>query len=1009
MQRHGFILEMEAQLPELDSKAKIWRHEKSGAQLLSICNQDENKVFGVSFRTPPADSTGLPHILEHSVLCGSKKYPTKEPFVELLKGSLQTFLNAFTYPDKTCYPVASANLKDFYNLIDVYLDAVFHPLIPEEVLLQEGWRLEADKADAPLTYKGVVYNEMKGVFSSPEAVLSRQSLHALFPDTVYGLESGGEPEEILKLTYNDFIAFHKRYYHPANGRFYFWGDDPEDRRLELLDAVLQDFAPAKVQSAVTRQQPFKAPRSVSLPFAAGEDDKAMFTLNWVLPEPSDRKAQTRNTLALRMLEHALLGLPASPLRRALIESGLGEDLAGDGLEAELLQPVFSIGLKGIEAEDAPEVEKLVLDTLEELARPENLAPYLEAAINSVEFALRENNTGRFPVGLAVMLQALVTWLHDQNPQSPLDALLYEENLAIIKAGGAGYFSRLLKESFLENRHRVSVLLLPDKKLAAQREEAEKAALAAIEQKLSPAEKDALLQTSARLKAMQEAPDSPEALATIPRLSLADLPRENRVISQQHFSLPELGAQPGPEARPVPQSAGQDAPAAPCTGPGTDCGIFFHPQPTHGITYLNVTLDINAVPDRLLPLLPLLGRSMLEMGTTKRDFVDLNMRIAEKTGGMDSDLMFMNRQSSPELPVTRFCLGGKATNSNLAELFSLAQEVLVETKLDDPERFSLMLLEEKARLEHSLVPSGHAVISARLKAGLAPATGPQSQIWPAMLEEQCNGISYLQFIRALNEKARNNWPAVLADLEELRTLLLNRNTLSISLTAEQEKEAELLQRCAGLFAGLPAPAHKTANRSGLNLPQREALITPAQVNYVGKGVNLFEHGYNYHGSAMVIMKYLRTGRLWEQIRVVGGAYGAFCSLERASGALLLASYRDPNIAKTLQAYDEAAKWLAKEAPTQEALEAAIVGAIGDLDAHLLPEAKGHNAFVRALARDNAELRAKLREEVLSANKKHFKEFGEVMAAALPHAKIAALGGNALEQLALKEGWEINRVL
>ncbi len=984
MQQHGFTLKLEAELEELRSTARVWLHDKSGANLLSITNQDENKVFGVSFRTPPTDSSGLPHILEHSVLCGSAKYPVKEPFVELLKGSLQTFLNAFTYPDKTCYPVASANLKDFYNLIDVYLDAVFYPRISEDILQQEGWHIETEGPDAPLSYKGVVYNEMKGVFSSPEAVLARQSLHALFPDSVYGVESGGEPEEIVKLTYQDFVAFHKRYYHPANGRFFFWGDDPEEQRLILLNDVLQNFGVQEVNSSVTPQKPFDKPRGVTLPFAAGEEDAGLFTLNWVLPEPAEAgtEARVRHTLGLRMLEHALLGLPASPLRRALIESGLGEDLAGDGLEAELLQLVFSIGLKGIQPENAPKAEKLVLDTLRGLAEPGALSPFLEAAVNSVEFSLRENNTGRFPVGLAVMLQALAVWLHDDDPQSPLTALRYEKPLSYIKAGGESYFRGLLQSCFLDNPHRVAVLLTPDSTLAAKREAKEKETLEGINKKLGPAEKESLVQNTSRLKALQEAPDSPEDLALIPRLSVSDLPPSNRLIAEERLSSGLFGQKNG------------------------DAGVYFHPQPTCGIDYVNLTFDISAVPDRLLPLLPVLGRSMLELGTSKRDFVELNMRIAGKTGGLDADLALMNRQSGTEEPVTRFCLSGKATAANAAELFELAAEVLSDTRLDDPERVSLMLLEEKARLEYGLVPSGHSVVSSRLKAQLAR---PHNAVWPALIDERCNGISYLNFIRALNERASADWPSVLADLQELRRLILNRETLAVNLTSENGRQGALLELVNKLASGLPSFAPAKAERAVADLPRREALITSAQVNYMGKGVNLFDFGYRYHGSAMVCMKYLRTGRLWEQVRVVGGAYGAFCSLERSSGALIMASYRDPNTTRTLKAFDEAANWLAKETPSKEALEAAIVGAIGDLDAYLLPEAKGYSAFARSLSRDNDELRRQLRDEVLGTNAGHLKKLGEVMSEAMPKAAVAGLGGSALEEMAGKEGWEINRVL
>ncbi|MDL2207697.1 insulinase family protein, partial [Desulfovibrio sp. OttesenSCG-928-M16] len=463
MEQYGFTLERDEEISELTSTARLWRHAQSGAELLSFSNSDENKVFGVSFRTPPADSTGVAHILEHSVLCGSEKYPVKEPFVELLKGSLQTFLNAFTYPDKTCYPVASANLNDFRNLVDVYLDAVFFPRITEDIFHQEGWHLAPEGDD--FIFKGVVYNEMKGAFSSPESVLSRHCLHALFPDTVYALESGGDPKDIPSLSFKAFRAFHSKYYHPSNARFFFWGDDPEEERLARLASLLERFSVLQPDSAVDLQTPLGTPRRLSVPYAASKDDAHMVVVNWLGPDVMDIEA----VLAFQMLEHILLGMPASPLRRALIESGLGEDLAGQGLETELRQLCFDAGLKGVAQENVEAVEQLVLDSLRTLVEQGIAVQMAEAAVNSVEFALRENNSGRFPVGLSVMLRSLTTWLHNGDPLAPLR---FEAPLAAIKAALARnerYFETLITRWLIDNPHRVTVVLAPDPGLGQKQE------------------------------------------------------------------------------------------------------------------------------------------------------------------------------------------------------------------------------------------------------------------------------------------------------------------------------------------------------------------------------------------------------------------------------------------------------------------------------------------------------------------------------------------------------------
>ena len=404
--KNEFELIFEKEVSELKGLVRFYRHIRTGAELLSIINEEDNKVFGICFRTPPPDSSGVAHILEHSVLCGSRKYPVKEPFIELVKGSLKTFLNAFTYPDKTCYPVASQNVQDFYNLVDVYLDAVFYPRLTPFVLQQEGWHYELDDPEGPLTIKGVVYNEMKGVYSSPDSMLSEMSQQSLFPDTTYGLDSGGDPRVIPSLSFEQFKSFHERFYHPSNARIYFYGNDDPDRRLEIIQEYLKDFNRTEPESSVPLQMSKTEPARIvarlqwvrrRLP---AERPKSMVTVNWLLPETTDPGLN----LAFQILEYVLLGMPGSPLKKALIESGLGEDIAGGGLETELRQLYFSTGLKGIRAEDADKVEKLIFETLSALAR-EGIDPAtIEAGVNTIEFRLRENNYGNFPQGLAVMLR-----------------------------------------------------------------------------------------------------------------------------------------------------------------------------------------------------------------------------------------------------------------------------------------------------------------------------------------------------------------------------------------------------------------------------------------------------------------------------------------------------------------------------------------------------------------------------------------------------------------------------
>ena len=965
MNTRGFSLVREERLSEVSGTVKLWRHDATGAELLSIVNNDENKCFGATFRTPPKDSTGVAHILEHSVLCGSEKYPVKEPFVELLKGSLQTFLNAFTFPDKTCYPVASANLQDFYNLVDVYLDAVFFPRIDKNCFQQEGWHIEADSPAGPLRYKGVVFNEMKGVYSSPDSVLAEHSQQSLFPDMTYGLDSGGNPEVIPQLTYKAFKSFHESHYHPSNTRFFFWGDDPEEQRFALLEPYLSRFTARETDSAVPLQPRLDVPRQLEFPYASGEDgDKGHVTLNWLTCETAD----TGELLVLEMLEHILLGLPGSPLRKALIESGLGEDLTGGGLETDLRQTFFSVGLRSITPGTAEDVEMLIMETLAELAENGIPAAAVEAAVNSVEFDLRENNSGRFPRGLAAMIRSLATWLYDGDPIAPL---AWEKPLAALKArlaSGEKVFEGAIKRWFLGNEHRSTVILTPDSGLAAEREAAEAAKLQRIYDALSDEDHKEIVACTEALRASQQAPDSPEALAAIPSLTLADLPRENVILPKEE-------------------------------GKAGDLAILAHDIDTSGILYAEILFPLDAVPTELLPLVPLMGRSLTEMGTSKRDFVELGTLLASKTGGMDAAPLVATMRGT-RMPVAKLCLGGKATADKADDLFSLMAEVLTDTNFDNPQRFTQMVLEERARLEQSLIPAGHGTVIARLRAAYSLA---------GQISEAIGGITYLEAIRALSERVVSDWDSVRADLEILRGLILNRQDAILNLTADAGTLAAVQPYAAALGRALPTAFSVPLEREPLRAAANEALIVPAQVNYVGKGCNIYDLGYTWHGSAHVITRHLRMGWLWDQVRVQGGAYGAFCALDRMSGSLALVSYRDPNVEKTLATYDATADYLRKLDLSDRDLTLAIVGAIGDLDTYLLPDARGAASLSRHLTDDRDDLRQQMREEILGTTRRHFTEFADVMAEAAKAGTVCVLGGSAAENAATEHGWTKKKVL
>jgi Zn-dependent M16 (insulinase) family peptidase len=966
---HGFEKIREQDISELKTRAELFRHVKTGTELLSLINDDENKVFGITFRTPPTDSTGVAHILEHSVLCGSRKYRIKEPFVELLKSSVQTFLNAMTYPDKTCYPVASQNVQDFYNLIDVYLDAVFYPRLTPFILQQEGWHFELQKPAEALTYKGVVFSEMKGVYSSPDSLLAEYSQESLFPDNTYGFDSGGRPEDIPNLTFERFKAFHERYYHPSNARVYFYGNDDPEKRLKLINDYLKDFDRLEVYSGVELQQPFDRPRRLTQPFAAGGGDgsKGMVTLNWLLNETAD----VEQNLAFHILAYILLGMPGSPLRKALIDSQLGEDLAGEGLGSELRQMYFSTGLKGIALEDMDKVENLILNTLTRLVEEGIDSHTTEAALNTIEFTLRENNTGAFPRGLALMLRALTTWLHEEDP---LALVAFEAPLDAVKSQVAthrSFFEEMIDRMFLKNPHRTTLFLKPDTGLAEKKEAAEREKLTKAREAMDSVGLQEVISNTKALKRIQEIPDTPESLATIPMLKLEDMDRKNKTIP-----LTSLEQEKTP--------------------------VLYHDLFTNGIAYLDLGFNFHTLPQKYLPYVRLFGRGLLEMGTEKEDYVTLAQRISRKTGGI-LPAFFTSAVKEDEKAAAWLFLRGKAMQSQTVELMNVIVDVLRGVRLDNQERFRQMVLEAKARQEEKLVPAGHQLVNLRLRSHFHEAD------WAA---EQMNGVSYLFFLRKLAKAVDEDWPGVLADLEEMRNTLLNRNDMIVNVTLDEEGWSEFQPLVNEFLGNLPATDSRDGEWSPETAFDFEGMTIPAQVNYVGKGANIYQSGYRFHGSAHVICRYLRTAWLWERIRVQGGAYGVFCSFDRLSGVLSFLSYRDPNLLKTLEVFDETARYLREIKLHEDELRKSIIGTIGDLDRYRLPDAKGYTSMVRHLSGETDEARQKLREEVLSTKASHFTAFAEALETVKEEGLVKVLGSESAIEGAQAErpGWlEVLRVL
>ncbi|WP_147819668.1 insulinase family protein [Salidesulfovibrio onnuriiensis] len=968
---HGFEKIRELEIPELNSKAEVYRHVKTGGRVLSIINDDENKVFGISFRTPPSDSTGIAHILEHSVLCGSRKYPVKEPFVELLKGSLQTFLNALTFPDKTCYPVASANRQDFYNLVDVYLDAVFFPNLDRNRLKQEGWHYELAEPEGEMTYKGVVYNEMKGAYSSPDSLLYEHSQQSLFPDNTYGLDSGGDPEVIPDLTWEQFSEFHRTHYHPSNAYAYFYGDDDPEKRLEILAEYFDQFEKIDVSGfRVPLQERFTDAVAVRKPYPASlRLAKGMFTVNWGLAETSDANLN----LALHILEHILIGLPSSPLRKALMDSGLGEDLAGVGLEADIRQMFFSVGLKGIHPANAHKVESIVFHTIKDLVEKGLDPKDVEAAINSVEFSLRENNTGSYPRGLTLMFQSLSSWLYDREDgedSDPLVLLPFEEPLGNIKhwvENGDRIFEELLARLFLHNTHRSTVLLEPDQKMAARIADKERARLKAAKAEMSGEDIVRVIEEAGKLHRLQEEPDSPEALATIPRLAVSDLDRENQNVPTEMKHVA-----------------------------GVSC--YHHDLFTNGIAYLDFGFDLSGVPGELLPYISLFGRMLTEMGTQDRDYVDLSQWIARTTGGIHAQV-FVSPIRGTDRAAARLFVRAKCTMEKAQETAEILTELLTRTKLDNLERFRQILFEAKSRAEQRLVPAGHQVVAARLKARAHRAHA---------MEEAISGVTSLHFLRELAERVETDFRGVARELERVRELLLSRKGLVLNATLPQGDFVVLESVLKGIVDALPENGADPVVFCPDPLPQREGLAIPSQVNYVGKGCNVYEHGFEFVGAVHAASKFLRTSYLWEKVRVQGGAYGGFCLFDRTSGSFNFVSYRDPNVEKTIQAYDGVADFLENLEVPQDELEKSIIGAIGELDTYMLPDAKGFAATARELVGETDAFRQEVRDQILSTTREDFKKLAQAARIVAENGAITVLGDSDAMQ-ASKLDLEIKEIL
>lgn len=947
---HGFKVLQAQYVEEVHAEAYLMEHVQSGAQLFYLANDDDNKVFSISFRTPPADDTGVAHILEHSSLCGSRKYHLKEPFVDLVKGSLNTFLNAMTYPDKTVYPVASRNAKDFHNLMDVYLDAVFYPLLYENkyTLRQEGWHYNIESLDGELSYNGVVYNEMKGVYSSPDAYLENEALKVLFPDNCYRFESGGYPDAIPQLTQEKFEQFHKTYYSPENSYIYLYGDMDIDATLAYLnDDYLSHFTKTgTVDSAIREQASLERTAEVesTYPVDAGEDCTAKTYHELSIVTGNAKDLQT--TMALHILEGVLLESEAAPLRRALLDAGVGQNISGSFTNS-LLQPVFAIRVSGSEKNLRDKFISTIYKTLQDLTINGIDKKLLEASLNSTEFKMREADFGAYPKGLIIGLGVMDSWIYGANP---IDCVSYNKYLANLRAGLKGrYFENLIENYLLDNTHKVIVTLLPE----PGKEEAEQAVAAKKMQELKASmtheELQRYIDECAELHRLQATPDSEEARASIPILKRSDIRQEAEVIAK--------------EAEKIGEST-----------------LLYIPANANKIAYINYYSDITDIPAKQLPLCYLLTDILGKFNTERYSYEDLATNSIMYTGGITFNVRAISAAEDADSYHIYFSTKAKCLQDKLPQTLDILQAIALESKLDDLNRFQELVAEVKTDWDNNFFNRGQTVAITRLYSYCAAA--------PRVNEQ--DEFSYYQFLKKLVDNFAEQAPQVLEALQKLLARFYQKSKFMLAYSCDAEDKASVREQALAFVDKLPEAKVTDVP----DVPQvasiNEGITTAGKVQYVAAGGSFAKFGHKYVGAMAVLETILRYEYLWTKIRIQGGAYGATARFE-LNGLGVFASYRDPQLEKSLQAYKELASWLKTVGFPERELNKYVIGTISGMDVPLTNTMRLDKGAVQYLKQVPDSLRQRIRNEVLQVTNEDLQKLGQVVEDMLSDGLICVVGG------------------
>lgn len=960
----AYELVQEEMLADSASHGLVLRHKKSGARICVLSNEDDNKVFCIGFRTPPKDSTGVAHIIEHTVLCGSDKFPLKDPFVELIKGSLNTFLNAFTAPDKTMYPVASCNEQDFKNLMDVYMDAVFHPNIYHyrEIFMQEGWHYELDSKEGELKLNGVVYNEMKGAFSSPEQQLWREIMHSLYPDNAYGVESGGDPVHIPELTYEDYLDFHRTYYHPANSFIYLYGNMDVKERLEWLDqAYLGAYDRITVDSDIPMQQVFNGclEKRTSYPVTKDADTKGKSYLSYNVMVGDCN--QVKLCTAMKLLEVVLLSAAGAPLKQALVQAGLAEDVIST-FSDDMKQPFFSIVAKNSDPEKKEEFLNIIRTTLEKIVNEGVPERSLRAAINNAEFRYREADYGNMPKGLIIGMMVLSGWMF--NEEGAFAYLHGNEVLAELKSEiGTGYYEELIRKYLLNPEHATLFLMEPECGLTEKREEELKQKLADYKASLTDSEIEEILAAQERLRKYQDTPNTKENIEKLPLLKRSDLRKEALPL------ISELKTAAG-----LPLVAQE---------------VF-----TNGIAYLKLYFDVHEVPAELVGYLGILSAAMGYMDTDHYSFLELDNEVNIETGGISTMLDTFLRKGSDTYYRPEFGFQAKVLYDKLDKAAELMEEMIFRTHLSDTARLKEILLELKSKLAMRLNMAGHQAAAIRAQS---------YQFEKAVYDDKTNGIDYYRLIDHLVGHFEEEKDHLAAILTKLCGIVFRKENLIISITAEREGIEKTEAAVVSLINALPgSPAARedvTYRPAEFGFPtekKQEAFTFPGQVQYVAKSGNYYKTGEPYSGAMNVMNNMLSMDYLWDKVRVHGGAYGCMCSYSNLNGTYTLVSYRDPNLAETLEVYDEAWKFLEKFDAQEREMTKLIIGTLSNIDMPLTPQASGARSFNLFMNGSKYEQLQKERDEMLSATAEDIRSFAQLFKKVMEQDCICVVGSEAKVQ-------------